>query len=220
MPAKSTPLESGLPASRAGRWWGGALLLAVVLLLGGCETLPEEVAPAVVDDRQAAFEARQKALGTLVDWNAVGKLGLKTEQDSWSATVRWTQAGGAYEIHLSGPLGQSAMRMKGDEQKVTLRTSEPRTYTARDAEALMEKTIGWRLPVSGLRYWLMGTVEPGKPYQRLILDEGGRPLALEQSGWSVRYDGYTLSKTMAMPVRVALNNKDIRARVIIRRWRL
>ncbi|MBT6275115.1 MAG: outer membrane lipoprotein LolB [Chromatiales bacterium] len=204
--------------TRAARAWMG---FVVALLLSGCETVPDAVDGPAVADPKAAFEVRQKQLAEITDWHATGKLGLKTADDSWSVTVRWKQMGDRFAIRLSGPLGQGTVELKGEPGQVTLQTSEPRIYTAQDAEQLIEQVMGWRLPVTGLRHWLMGNVAPDATPDGLVLDPSGRPISIKQAGWTVTYLSYAAhgeAIKIDLPLKITLVNEKLNARAVIRLW--
>ncbi|MCK5365198.1 MAG: outer membrane lipoprotein LolB, partial [Gammaproteobacteria bacterium] len=78
-------------------------LIAVVALFAACETTPEVVP---VDDPERVWAEREKRLAAIEQWTAVGKLGIQSAQDSWSAGLSWRQGRDSYRLRLSGPLGQ------------------------------------------------------------------------------------------------------------------
>ena len=78
--------------------------------MGACETT-QEVVP--VDDPERVWTEHRAVLATLVEWTAVGKLGLQSEEDSWSAGLTWRQLPDSFTIRLSGPLGQGMMELSG-----------------------------------------------------------------------------------------------------------
>ena len=68
----------------------------------------------------------------------------------------------------------------------------PTLDRARIPILLLEQTLGLRLPVTGLRYWVRGLPAPG-PTALLQTDAAGRLTRLEQNGWVIEYPSYAPS---------------------------
>lgn len=200
------------------RWLPVLLMMGLLGGLTACETLPEAPEPEPQPDPRDVFAARQQLLLALPDWQAAGRLALSTENEGWNASFRWHQGAEDYLIRLSGPFGQTGMELQGGPRQATLRTSEPRTLQAADAETLLYEALGWRLPVKGLRYWLTGAFDPAQPVEAMRLDEGGRLAMLEQSGWRVEYRDYTAAGDLDLPSRVFMTHPRFDARVVVSSW--
>lgn len=191
-------------------------LLGVTVLLGACETTPDVVA---VDDPERAWAERLVQLAAIEQWSAVGKLGIQSDRDSWSAGIQWRQEPDSYSIRLSGPLGQGLMELRGSPNLVELHTSDDNVYRASTAEELMETHAGWRVPLTGLRYWMLGRPAPEARVMALELDPGGRLAELQQLGWVIRFQRYDEFEGIALPTRLTLENPRVRGKLIVRTWR-
>lgn len=66
------------------------------------------------------------------------------------------------ELALFSPFGQTLVNASSTPAGATLTTSDGQVYRAGDTDSLIEKALGWRLPVSALPDWLSGTtLAPG-----------------------------------------------------------
>jgi outer membrane lipoprotein LolB len=205
--------ESLTPSNR--RWLLGIIAaLALVGLLGGCATLPE---PDPAD--RDAWAARQSALAALTDWQASGRIGVVSGQDGWHASFQWAQRGADYRIDLIGPLGQGRVVIQGDARQASVQTQDGQRWTAPDAEVLLERSLGVRLPVNGLRYWARGLPEPG-PTPTLQTDAEGRLTRLEQNGWIIEYPVYASVAVLDLPARIIARRPDLSIRLVIEQWSL
>ncbi len=184
-------------------------------LLGACETIPETVA---VDDPQRAWVQRQARLANIDRWTVIGKLGIRSTRDSWSAGIQWQQDRDSYSIRLSGPLGQGLMELRGAPGQVEMHTSDDDVYRAGTAEELMQAHAGWRVPLTGLRYWILGRPDPESPIRTLALDPAGRLAELHQLGWVVRFERYGEFDGETLPTRMTLENVRVRAKLVLRSW--
>lgn len=202
--------------TQGARTLGVFFVLAIVLMLSACATRP------VVSDqeRAQAWKLRQQALAGLEDWSFSGRLAVKDKiEDSWSASLRWQQSGGSYDIRLSGAFGQGAARLFGHQGYAVIETADHAALTASSAELLMEEQLGWSVPVQGLKYWLVGLPEPSL-ITRHVLDESGRLSELDQAGWQIRYSSYQRVNGVELPRLLELENTRLRARLVIDRWQM
>lgn len=151
-------------------------------------------------------------------WSLRGRIAVHAGEQGWHASLSWRQTAAGYQLELSGPLGQGAVRMTGDAVGVTLERADGLRDWAPDADDLLVHNTGWILPVSGLRYWVQGRAVPGRPadWER---DTDGRPLRLRQDGWDIRYSSYQDQPGRApLPKRIDLERDGIRARLLIDAW--
>ncbi len=177
-------------------------------------------APEPVDNPEEVWRARRARLLAIEQWTAFGKLALRSEGEAWTATLYWRQLGDDYRIRLTGPFGGGGLEIVGDPSSVELRTADNKVYTATDAEELLYQHVGWRMPLAGLRYWMLGRVEPEAPVEKVFIDVGGRVVRFNQLGWKVNYYDYRDIEEMAMPRKASLENDRVTASLLISRWRL
>ncbi len=200
------------------KWLRTSAALAAFLLLAACASTPPPSEPDKVDDPIAAFGQRQGLLSVMQNWSANGRLGLSTSNESINANVRWQQKNDErYTIRLSGPFGVGATELHGDPGFVAIET-EDKVHTAATPEDLVEEVVGWRIPVSGLRHWLLGLVAPGIEIEDMRLDEFGRLEYLEQAGWQIQYKRYSETAMLDMPTKVFMDSERLKARIVVHEW--
>lgn len=186
-----------------------AALLAAALL-AGCATQ----APLT----SAAGKARAAALARLHNWTADGRLGVSDGRQSWQASFHWRQQGDHYAIDLIGPFGQGQLAIRGGPGSVTLRDGQ-RVLQAADPESLLAEAGIAPVPVSGLRYWLLGEPAPNPPATPVRGSEGYlRQLA--QSGWQIVYPNYITVQGLALPQRVQAERNALQVKLYIGQWTL
>lgn len=191
------------------------LSAGLALLLAACATVPEPVS-----EPQRVWAERQTQLAGLSNWSAYGRLGIQSQEEGWNVAVHWTQRGDAYRIRFNAPLGQGSMELAGGPNGVSLTTAKNEVITAGDPETLLFDAVGWRVPLGGLRYWLLGRTEAGAPVDGLDLDPAGRLQLLQQSGWRVQYLRYGRVGSLELPTKVFLENPRLSARLVVSRWDL
>lgn len=181
-------------------------------LLAGCAT-PLITSPAA----QSTWAVRQPTLLKLSHWRAIGRIGVVNERDGWHASFQWNQQGSNYRMDLIGPLGQGRVIVQGDTETVHIQTQDGQNWTAPDADTLLEQSLGVRLPINGLRYWVRGLPEPGFP-PVMQLDAEGRLLRLEQNGWIIDYPDYTATAALDLPTRIIARRTDLSVKLVIEQW--
>lgn len=204
------------------KYW---LLIGLTLAVGACSTLPVPPAPAADGTAETLWQQRQQALAAMQSWSLNGRIAVLTAQQGWHAGVRWMEQGGEYQIHLDAPLGQGAAEISGNRTGVVLRTSDG-AFSAESAEDLLEQRLGWRLPVSGLRYWVRGLPDTRAPVENHTLDAAGRLTRLQQSGWDIAFKRYAPASPptgpLELPDKIFLTSTSagtaLEIRLVIERW--
>ena len=106
------------------------------------------------------WQHHRKTLDQGDTWALTARIAGSTEDDGWSGKLSWQQAKGNYQIHFQAPFGQGAIQLLGVPGQVEMRTSDNQVVVADDAESLLYQQLGWRLPLAGLRYWVLGLPMP------------------------------------------------------------
>ena len=195
-----------------------AALLVVVLIapLFGCA-----IPPVTSSEAATAWAARQNRLARISTWQADGRIGVVSGQEGWHASFQWEQRDAGYRIVLIGPLGQGRVMIESDGSETRIQTQDGQHWTAPDADALLEQSLGVRLPVNGLRYWARGLPEPGST-PTLQTDAQGRLTRLEQNGWVIEYPAYapTSILNLDLPERIVARRQDLSVKLVIEQWTL
>jgi outer membrane lipoprotein LolB len=183
-----------------------AAVLMVLALLQGCAGTPVEpiqTRPAQAEQAPFAFN---------------GRVATRHDDKTTSAGVRWTHRGVEDEILLLAPLGQTVARIKGDAQGVVLET-DGKYYAAKDAETLTEQVLGWHLPMSGLRYWVLALPAD---HSEAVIERGahGQFKVLRQDGWEIHYLRYATEAPDSLPLRLTLQRDGMEIKLFIDEWEM
>lgn len=195
------------------RFRTGALAGLLVLMVGGCATTPP---PQL---QHLPWQERAGLLAALERWQLQGRLAIRTDDNrSWSVKLNWRQNRQQFDIHLSSPTGfGGALRLSGDDRHAVMELPDEPPQVAPHAEALLEAKLGWMVPVSGLKYWIVGRPDPAAQMRR-ELDEGGRLRRLEQAGWVISYKRYAVVDGLELPSKVELVNHHLKVKMVIDDW--
>jgi outer membrane lipoprotein LolB len=182
-----------------------ALPLLLVLLLAGCSQL---------QPTEPLTPSEPSLLLQLERWSLEGRIGIRHAGESNSASLSWQQRPTGYRIALTGPLGQGGLQIEGNTNAVTLQQAgSDEVHRAATPEALMQRLLGWSLPLSQARYWVLGLPDPALEWQPLAFGEG-----FSQQGWQIEYPRYTRAGPLVLPEKIRLTRPDLRITVVVSHW--
>ena len=180
--------------------------LLLSLLLGACATTPG----APVLHRPAQPELAAFAFN--------GRVTTHHNGERASAGVRWAHRGAEDEILLLTPFGQTMARIFSDAHGVLLETSDKK-YFEQDAEMLTERVLGWHLPLSGMRYWVLALPMAGMD-AGIERAENGQIKVLHQDGWEINYTRYAADTPDSLPLRMNLSRDGMEMQLLIDEWEI
>jgi outer membrane lipoprotein LolB len=175
------------------------LVVAGVLLLAGCATTrPVRMVgdPGTV----AAQQAREVALAGREHWTLNARMYVGNGKDGGSGDLTWNQDGDHYDFTVSFPGRQ--VRLSGDPGGALLEGADKAgPVRGPDAESLMEKALGFRVPLADLRAWVMAVRAAAKPSD-IHFGADGLPSELVQDGWTIAYPEWDQAAQPRLPVKV------------------
>lgn len=194
-----------------------AFVLSIALFAIGCTTPVKErpIAKTVFTEPIPGAENR-----VLSDFNLQGRVSFHNQHQRGSGNIHWQHTPDDDEISLFSPLGQTLAVINNSAEGAYLTTSEKKDYQASDVEGLTEEVLGWRLPLSGLQYWILGEHAPATASIK-DLDHNGQVVAIRQDGWHITYAAYfSTDHSHAMRPRIVeLSYKDLRIRLVVDDWK-
>lgn len=183
-------------------------LLLLCVLLAACSTPPAR------DSGKSLPQAAETD-----HWHLFGRIALTRGESGWHAGVDWQEQPGQFRMRVTGPFGQGAVELVGNDQHLVLRDADGRLHTADSLDALLQNVTGWALPVEGMRYWARGLPAPDAGYETEY-DDTGRLQRLRQHGWDIEYRRYHVSAGGQWPAKLRLARDDVSVRLVIDRWLL
>ncbi|WP_373990177.1 outer membrane lipoprotein LolB [Duganella sp. BuS-21] len=155
-------------------------LLAVaasVVALSGCATISSapRSSAAVASYRDSVDLAGRIA----INYSRDGK------KESLNGKFTWQQTKSNTDVSLISPTGQTVAIINVTPASATLKESGKAPRTAPDLDTLTQQTLGWTLPVSGLRDWLQGYAvdSEGKRFVASPANDN----VVTRDGWKLEY---------------------------------
>ncbi len=196
-----------------------------LLLLSACAGPPTRPSAEV----EALWDAREPRLAAIDAWDVRGRLAVRAPDGGGQAVLRWQREDDAHEIDLTGPLGKQLLKLFEDAHGARMRDAQQREFAAPDAQALLWQATGWRVPLTGLRHWIVGLPAPGAAQAR-ELDAQGRLERLRQLDWDVRFLDYMRVDGVDLPRRIVLrylaplaagdDDAEVELRLLVQAWNL
>jgi outer membrane lipoprotein LolB len=107
------------------------------------------------------------------------------QDESLSGKFTWTQKGARTDVSLASPLGQTIAKIAVTPEAATLTQADHAPRSARDIDSLTAQTLGWSLPVSGLRDWLQGHATSADGSRFVASRQNDK--VVTRDGWRIRY---------------------------------
>lgn len=190
------------------------LVIFATLLLAACVSLK----PMSVGTHDMPWPKRQIQLQAIHSWHINAVMGIHKPGESDIVSASWDQQGDQYIVRLSGPLNSGSARIEGSLNKVTLwKNKQP--ISAASPEQLIKQVLGWQLPISNLRYWILGLPVPALASQQHF-DAYHHLSCLKQQGWHIRYANFVEINNIDLPTKIWLDNSQIHIKIVIRRWKV
>lgn len=189
-------------------------IISLCLLTACAPPRPAEEQPT---NKVIPLEKRKAETATVSSWQIHGAMAAKSKTKGWSATMNWVQHGAnSYQIRLMGPLGGGTVLINKSGNTITFQDG-PKTSSSTNADELLLKQTGIRLPVNNLYYWVRGLPAPGA-IQSEKHDEYNHLVQLKQSGYVIDFTKYTSVKGIDLPSMIRLEGNGVMVKVIIKSW--
>lgn len=200
-------------------------ILSVCLATGCAPKLKPEFQtgnqPALNVPQQAGVtdKTKSKASTAISSWEISGAMAARSKEKGWSAALNWLQQGpNQYQIRLMGPLGGGTVLVEKSGSTVTY-VDGPKRVSSSNADELLQRETGIRLPVHNLYYWVRGLPAPGA-VQSSSNDNSGHLTSLTQSGYTIHYTNYTSVNNYDLPTRIQLQGKGVVIKLVVKHWRV
>ena len=169
-------------------------------------------------NQHLSWATRKAQLQQITQWQLNGAVAIRTPHSGQSASLAWQQHQYTYQIDVFGPLGAGRATLNGDADGVTLLDNGKR-YQSPTTEILMQKILGWHIPVSNLYFWIRGLPAPHlKSISKF--DAYHHLVQLKQQAWEITYQQYTGVNGIDLPRKLTLQAQNMKIKFVISNWAL
>ena len=182
------------------------VLLILTALLVSCADVPvKSTTPFQLSGRDYLYSK--------TSWSFAGRMAITDENDSFTASIAWKHQGRQDKLELAGLFGQGRTLIELTDDGVVIDNGDERLQYSGNADELVSRQVGIDIPVSALKYWVLGLVEPELEYG--VLEKG-----FVQSGWNVSYPQMQIVGQNIMPRKIRVEQEDVKLKLIINHWDL
>lgn len=202
------------------------LIPLILFLLSGCSTtsqIPDAVSGS--SSKSKNWKLRQIKLEALRYWELQARASITYRDENWPFGLAWQQKSvNNYIMSIKHPLTKGELaKIVNTGNSVSLSVNNTgKVYRDSSAERLIEKHLRLKLPVKGMRYWVLGIASPDHPISSVQLDARGRPIVLKQAGWNIQYAQYNSQKVDALPTSIIVSRtspQPVRVKMRVRQWK-
>ncbi|WP_070107970.1 lipoprotein insertase outer membrane protein LolB [Burkholderia plantarii] len=166
-----------------------SVLLAAGTLLAGCATQTRPPASSVAPLGATSADT----ITTQAAHAYTGRFAVRYEdrlgkQQNVYGNFDWQETGNVITLELRSPLGQTLAVVRSSPQRASLEMPGRAPRFAGDVGQLMQDTLGFALPLDGLRFWMVPQPSPGTPAD--VTGDAAHPKQIRQDGWTIDYLAY------------------------------
>ena len=167
----------------------------------------------------AGCVAKPPVAGFDLQFQIVGKIGVKQGPEGYSANFDWRQqTRNRYTIEVWGPLGQGRTQLEGDLASMQVRRGGQLLALGRPEE-VMQAHLGWSIPLDVLPAWIRGRPATQWAVDDVRYDDEGEYALFSQANWSVALSRFALRDNLRTPSRVVATQDEKKITVIVRDYR-
>jgi outer membrane lipoprotein LolB len=188
--------------------------MAALMTAAGCRSLPP---PAVVGPgADAPWPEQRAALEILDRYSLNGRVAVAAQGQGFSASLRYHQQPQGSNLALDGPLGIGGLRVDFAGDEIAIATSRGEKLDGQAARDELERRLGFQLPLTELRWWLLGIPAPGE----FTLNQGasGEIRDFTQQGWRVSINSRSAGLGFALPQRLTAEREGARLKLLVENW--
>jgi outer membrane lipoprotein LolB len=154
-----------------------------------------------------------------------GRFSVAYEQTNRPQSVQgrfqWQQQGQRIDIDLMSPLGQTMAKLAITPNLATIQQTGKEIKSAPNIAELTEQTLGWSLPVAGMRDWLQGFNRGTNNQHQSASPSGSNQF--DSDGWHIHYVSWQQNSVSVYPKRIDLTRTSpqlhqLSLRIIIDQW--
>jgi len=170
-------------------------------------------------ERARLYQAKADQLLPVNGWGLQGRLAVSDKDDGGSGNFRWSTDASDSHMDFHGALGRGAWTLEANQKGAEITLADGAVHRAESVEQLVQRVVGWKIPVESLAWWVRGLAEPG-PFKQRDIDDAGNISNLVQNGWAIVYDRYRVFDGLSLPTRMTARKAEWKVKLAVKSWTL
>ncbi|WP_231949355.1 lipoprotein insertase outer membrane protein LolB [Herminiimonas arsenitoxidans] len=192
------------------------------LLMTGCANLTPQADSSNLAGQTSVQRTYKDALA--LDGRLSVQYQKNDQDEALHGNFTWNQSKDRSDIAILSPLGQVLATIAVTPDSATLTQAGKTPITANDVDLLITQTLGWPLPISGLRNWLQGFAIDAN--NAPFVATPGNTNVTTRDGWRIQYLSWqddNQTPAQSRPKRIDLERQTEQAgkvaiRIVIDNW--
>ena len=184
--------------------------LAAALILGAALAGCTHLQPG---SDELSYDQRRDYLTGLEAWALRGRIAVDTGERAFQGRFQWSQNADALALTVRGPLGTNVLRVSGPADALVVE-ARGETWNLDEPEAQLSGLVGWWLPVTSFKSWLLGLPDPDYAGDMRI-GEDSLLAELDQRLWQLTFVSHQLTAGVLVPRRIDLSHGPLEFRVVV-----
>jgi outer membrane lipoprotein LolB len=185
-------------------------------VLGFCLVSVFSACTTVTTQPVALKDSRDRLLA-LARWRLDGRIAVRTPSEGLQADLHWEHDKGQDRLQVSGPFSQGAVSIVLQQDFVLIRGADGIAKSSSDAADLLRRELGFAVPLSSLRYWVLGVSSP-RLSSDAAYDASGQLRRLRQGGWSLDYERFVQVQDLLLPKKMSVQGGDVKLKLFVDEW--
>ncbi len=136
---------------------------------------------------------------------------MSNSRDSWSASIDWVHEENKESIDLSGPLGQGTVKIVLLPDLIVIDRGDGKAGYSTDIDSYIEQQLGFVVPVTVLRFWVLGLPAPDQEF--VSLEDG-----FEQLFWKIHFLNFIQVGNNLMPRKIIVEKDLAKLKLVVDQW--
>ncbi len=193
--------------------------LLLLLLMTACSNNPVVSNKTTEPVSEILWSERQQELKSIQAWEINGRLGVKTSEDAWSATLKWQHNDDLSRLRIIAPF-HGTYEIRQEDKQYSLMTPDDGMLVTENPEQVMLENVGWTIPVRSLMYWVRGLVDESLNVELKQVNEKAQLVGLQQKNWLIKFSNYMAVKQYSLPGKIVLSNQYATITLLNKNWKL
>jgi outer membrane lipoprotein LolB len=182
------------------------VVAVAVVLLVSCVSVPDKI------DESFDLFGREHLYEKNI-WSFSGRMSVAGENDAFTADIDWKHQFKEEVIKLSGAFGLGRTRLFLTKNSVEIYLDGKQVRHVGNVDDILSAELGIAVPVSALKYWVLGITDPGADYKEVAR-------GFVQHGWKVTYLQMRANGNYELPRKIRVEQGRVKLKLIIGRWKI
>lgn len=177
--------------------------------LSGCATVATVSKPVELPESPASLQA----------WSLDGRIGAQATDKAWQANLYWEHAPTQDRLRISGPLSQGLVSIVVQKDLIYVNEGKGSETLSRDPEALLKQRLGFAVPLTSLRFWILGIPDPDHSFESTGNGDDAAG-GFRQAGWVIHPENVANVDGWMLPQKIRAEGPGVKLKILADNWTL